>query len=315
MDAELRAALPAQVCGQRFHPRALRTIRELIAASPEASRAELTEQVCVRLGWIDARGRAMRMGAATALLRFHRKGWIVLPAPRCPGRRVAVRRAVPPRESLALPEPIEASLSELGTVRLRPVEDRAASRTWNALIGHYHYCGYRPLCGVQMRYLAVSEREERVLGALGFGAAALALRDRDRYIGWDRAARRGNRPRVLNLSRFLIVPGVRVPHLASHVLAQAARRVAGDVERRYGVRPVLLESFVEVPRFRGTCYRAANWRCVGVTAGRGREDRRSYRERREVPAPLARKTIWLYPLTPTWREQLCIAAPTAGASR
>lgn len=306
MDAELRAALPPRVCGVRFLPRSLRIIRDIIAADPDACRRQIAEQVGAALDWRDARGEIKRMGATSALLAFHRRGWITLPPPRKPGRTVAVRRAVPPRESVPPQPAIAMPLAALRPITLQPVRDAAQSRLWNGFIGHYHYQGYTPLCGAQLRYLVHSPRGW--LGAMSFSAAALALRDRDRFIGWTPATRARNRALVVNHSRFLILPWVRVPHLASHLLAQAARRVAADFAHAYGYRPVLLESFVETPRFAGTCYRAANWTCVGHTRGRGRGDRRSARELRENPSPLPIKAIWMYPLQHDWRQHLCAGA-------
>lgn len=307
MDAELRSVLPPRVCGRRFHPRALRMIRETIAEYRHTHRAEITRQVCERLGWVDARGRLKIAGAAVALRRFHRKGWIELPPP---------RSTSPALGPLSLPEdlrPLQPSLkgplSALGPVRLEPVLQRADARLWNALIAHYHYQGHSRFCGAQLRYLLHSEHG--VLGALGFSAAALALRDRDPWIGWSPGQRRDNRHLVVNNSRFLLLPWVRVPNLASHVLARAARRLPADFRQRYGYAPVLLETFVEQDRFSGTCYRAANWLCVGQTTGRGRTDLRSHRQRREEPPPLPIKGIWLYPLGPVDRVRARLCRPAA----
>ena len=301
MDAELRFALPRRVCGEPFHPRSLRTIREIIAADPDACRARLTERACEALGWRDVRGRLKRMGGAKALLEFHRRGWIELPPPRSRGHGMV--RRTPPLEYTPPADGITGPLRALGPIEIRPVATSAESRLWNGLIGHYHYQGYTPLCGAQIRYLVHSARG--LLGAMSFSAAACALRARDRFIGWSVAARSRQRMLIVNHSRFLILPWVRVPHLASHLLARAARCVPEDFAQRYGYHPVLLESFVETPRFAGTCYRAANWICVGHTRGRGRGDRRSAREVREHPAPLPIKAIWLYPLRRDWRERLC----------
>jgi hypothetical protein len=171
VDADLRAALPPRVCGERFLPRSLRIIRDIIAADPSASRYQIAQQVCEALGWRDARGEAKLMGAACALLSFHRRGWIALPAPRNPGRTVSVRSAVPPREWVAPQPTIDMTLAELGPLTLQPVQGPAESTLWNGFIGHYHYQGYTPLCGAQLRYLVRSPRGW--LGAMSFSAAAL----------------------------------------------------------------------------------------------------------------------------------------------
>lgn len=305
MDAELRALLPGRVCGKRFHPRALRIIREMIRENREGSRHEIARAVCDRLGWVDYRGRRKEMGAAVALLRFHRKGWIELPAVRRRHRPASSLQRLP--EGFAIPEQtLNGALKELGGIRLEPVTSRAGFVLWNGLIATFHYLGYRPFCGAQLRYLVHSE--QGVLGALGFSAAALAVRDRDRWIGWNQEQRRANRHWVVNNSRFLIVPWVKVPHLASHLLGRAARRLPADFQARYGYRPQLLETFVEERRFAGTCYLAANWIRVGRTTGRGRSDLRSRQQRREEKPPLPIKSIWLYPLVANWRARLCSLA-------
>jgi hypothetical protein len=313
MDAELTAALPDRVCGRRFHPRALRIIRETIVEYQHASRTEIVRRVCERLNWTDSRGRLKVAGASVALLGFHRKGWIELPAPR--------RCAPPAHLNPPLPEgfrppegTLDLSLTALGRVRLEVVAHRADSRLWNGLISTYHYQGYTRLCGAQIRYLIHSDRG--VLGAMGFSAPALSLRDRDRWIGWTCAQRTNNRHLVVNNSRFLLLPWVRVPNLASHVLARAARRLPSDFEPRYGYTPALLESFVERSRFSGTCYRAANWLCVGQTTGRGRTDLRPRRQREREAPPLSIKAIWLYPLgsADQVRARLCRGASQGKAA-
>ncbi|MCP4967706.1 MAG: DUF4338 domain-containing protein [bacterium] len=180
-------------------------------------------------------------------------------------------------------------------LRLSPVTDKGASRLWNGLIDRYHYLGYTPLPGAQVRYLI--ESDQGLLGALGFGAAAWKVASRDRWIGWDRAGREAHLGRVLNNARFLLLPWIRVKNLASKVLSLSALQVAEDFAARYGERPVLLETFVEIPRFAGTCYRAANWRYLGETAGRGKADR-THR------ATLPRKGVYVYPLRADFRRVL-----------
>lgn len=309
MDAKLRSSLPASVCGKRFHPRALRIIRETIAEYAHTSRKEITRQVCDRLGWVDHRGRRKEMGAAVALLRFHRKGWIELPPARGAHRPTSRRQPLP--EGFEVPEhAVDGALEQLGRIILEPVTEREDFRLWNGLISTFHYRGYAPFCGAQLRYLIGSARG--IVGAMGFSAAALSVRDRDRWIGWNPAQRRANRHLIVNHSRFLILPWVKVPHLASHLLGRAARRLPADFQARYGYRPQLLETFVEQERFAGTCYRAANWIRVGKTQGRGRSDDRPWRQQQREAPPLALKSIWLYPLQAHWRARLCSVDEEAG---
>ena len=166
---------------------------------------------------------------------------------------------------------------------------------YNTLLERYHYLGYSALAGAQIRYLI--RCREGLLGAVGFGASAWRLHPRDRWIGWKKESRERPLHLILNNSRFLILPTVRSANLGSKVLSLAARRIGRDFQERYGYSPVLLETFVEVGRFAGTVYRAANWIEVGQTQGRGKEDRLHQ-------AALPRKTIWLYPLRQDFRARL-----------
>jgi hypothetical protein len=190
---------------------------------------------------------------------------------------------------------IEAPLSTLGTVRLELVE-RRGSGLWNELIDRYHYLGYKPLPGAQLRYFAYAG--ERLVAVLGFGAAAWQTAPRDAWIGWSSEQRQRNLGAVVNNARFLILPWIRVPHLASKLLALAARTLPQHWQARYGYRPLLLETFVEAARFSGTCYQAANWVCVGETQGRGKLG-----DHRLGQVPV--KTVWLYPLVADCRARLC----------
>lgn len=159
------------------------------------------------------------------------------------------------------PRPLAGTVGQLGGLRLEAVGEPHASRLWNGLIARYHYLGYTPLPGAQLRYPI--HHDGGVLGAIGFGAAAWKVGARDRWIGWDAPCREARLGRVLNNARFLILPWVGVKNLVSKVLLLAAARVAEDFPARYGAPAVLLETYVQTPRFAGTCYRAANWRYVG----------------------------------------------------
>jgi hypothetical protein len=206
---------------------------------------------------------------------------------------------------LGLPEPqtlgaasFAGSLDELGTIELVLVKSRWSRdyRRWRHLLQAHHYLGAGPLCGHQLRYLFKSTHG--YVGAAAFSAAARRVAGRDRWIGWEEPVRRENLHLIVNQSRFLILPSVKVPCLASHVLAQMTARLAMDWEARYGYRPVLVESFVELDRYPGTCYRAANWQAIGLTAGRGRQDTAH-------AARLGRKVVLVYPLQKDFRQDLC----------
>jgi hypothetical protein len=293
MDAQLRARLPKQVCGVRFHPRSLRTIREIIEAQPLASRAEISRQVCERLGWVDAMGRLKTQSGSLVLRDFHRRGWIVLPELQKQARPTPRDWALPDPERLPS-GPVTGPLKDLGRLSLVAIDSKEDYRFSQSLLAHHHYRGALTAFGAQRRYLIHASRG--CLGVMAFSAAARHLRDRDDWIGWNQALRRERRHLIVNNSRFLILPEVKVPHLASHVLSLAARQLVPDFQAHYGYTPVLLETFVEEGRYWGTCYRAANWIRVGQTRGRGRNDPRTEAVARREPPPLPIKSIWIRPL-------------------
>jgi len=291
------AWIPSRLCGRAFDGADLERIRQAVREADPPLRAEIARRVCQVLDWRDVQGRPKLMSARVGLLRLHRAGLIELPAPT---RRNGNGRAlVQGPDRWPEPVPVERRVGELSGLRLEAVTDQRVSRLWNGLIDRYHYLGYTPLPGAQLRYLI--QWDGGVLGAIGFGAAAWKVAARDRWIGWGRAAREAHLGRVLNNARFLILPWVRVKHLASKVLSLAARRVAEDFPARYGEPLVLLETFVETPRFAGTCYRAANWQSLGETSGRGKLDRHHR-------AALPRKGVYVYPLRADFRAALGVVA-------
>jgi hypothetical protein len=290
MDA---TAISKRYSGRVFDAAVLEQVRGILRAHAGASRQQLSYRVCEALDWRKPDGSLKDMSCRVALLRLYREGLIELPAP---------RRHYEPMRSYARRTPqgepgarLEAPLSALGTVRLELVE-RRGSGLWNELVDRYHYLGYKPLPGAQLRYFAYAG--ERLVAVLGFGAAAWQTAPRDAWIGWSHAQRQRNLGAVVNNARFLILPWLRVPHLASKLLALAARMLPAHWQARYGYRPLLLESFVDAARFRGTCYQAANWVCVGETQGRGKLG-----DHRLGQVPV--KTVWLYPLVADCRARLC----------
>jgi len=180
------------------------------------------------------------------------------------------------------------------TLQLELVE-KADSALWNEYIDRYHYLGYTPLPGAQLRYFVKSE--DQVLALLGFGAAAWKTAPRDAYVGWDASTRKKNLHLVVNNARFLILPWVRSKNLGSKILSLISKRIRADWQERYHYEPVLLETFVEKERFQGTCYKAANWVYVGDTKGRGKPD-----VHHECNLPV--KSVWLYPLRKDFRRRL-----------
>ncbi len=280
-------------CGRLFTAQEMDWIRRLMVSQPKLNRAQLSRRVCSELQWLRVDGRSKEMSCRVAMLRMDRDGLITLPPP-LKGNGNGRHR---PRPTAASDPkaPLSLSAGELGPLDLRPVDTPPDSALWNELIERYHYLGYKPLPGAQIRYLIYGRGH--LLAALGFGAAAWKVAPRDRFISWTTDQRRANLHRIVNNARFLILPWVTVRNLASRILSACAKRLPGDWEKRYGYRPCLLETFVQRDRFRGTCYRAANWIHVGDTQGRGKLDRQ---HRNALPV----KHVYLYPLHKRFRRQL-----------
>jgi hypothetical protein len=266
----------------------LEMIREVVGSCGGLSRQELANTVCELLGWRRANGRLKTWEAKQLLERLEAEQGIGLPGlrrtkPRGGGTRIPDL----PLES----EPLVGSLGEVTPVRLRRVEKPTDHERFRQLLGRYHYLGYRMAFGAQLRYLIeVSCPEPRVVGCIQLSSAAWKMGVRDRWIGWDEARRRRHLQQVVNQSRFLIVPWVRVRNLASHVLGQMVREFPPLWQQRYGIRPLLVETLVDGQRYGGTCYQAANWLYLGQTQGRGRQDRR---HQRHGASP---KKVFIYPL-------------------
>lgn len=232
-----------------------------------------------------------------ALLQMEQDGLLRLPVA-LTRNQSTVKRGVP-RTSLGEPGlQVNCRVDELNGIQLKSAKGKTPEgRLWSELVDRYHYLGYRPLSGANLRYL-IRSRSETLLGCLGFGAAAWKCAARDQHIGWSSAMREKNLERVVDNSRFLILPWIQVKGLASKALSLAARVLPEHWEQAYGYRPLLLETFVEMERFRGTCYQAANWVCVGKTQGRSKYDRHH-----QLSKPI--KSVWLYPLHKNFRQDLC----------
>jgi hypothetical protein len=278
-------------CGRHFRAEEIAQIRRLIAEAPGRTRAELSRLTCQVLGWYKADGGWKDMSARVAMLRMHRDGLIELPPPRHPQPRATVAITSQTDPGLPIVSPARA----LTPLRLQPVQNRQDSRRWNEYLHRYHYLGYQPLPGAQLRYRIFSGPQ--LIARLGFGAAAWQVAPRDRDIGWRPEQRTRHLPLIVNNARFLILPWVHSRNLASMILAKAARLLPRQWQQQYGYRPVLLETFVEKPRFQGTCYQAANWLYLGQTQGRGKLG-----PARKQSVPI--KDLWVYPLDQHFRQVL-----------
>ncbi|MEW5952777.1 MAG: DUF4338 domain-containing protein [Bacillota bacterium] len=281
-------------CGRDFTSAELDLIRSIIARPQEyPTRAAIARAVCESLTWVRPDGQPKLMSARVALLRMHRNGLFELPPPRGGNGNGRLSPQLTPASD---PGPlITGTRRDLGALTLLRVAGRKDSRLWNELIARYHYLGYTPLPGAQIRYLI--KNETHLLGAIGMGAAAWKVAPRDQFIGWTPARREQNLHLVINQARFLILPWVQVKNLASSLLSLLTTQVVSDWEELYAYRPVLMETFVEQGRFRGTCYRAANWIRVGQTQGRGKLDTHKLKNK-----PI--KDVFLFPLDKNFRQVL-----------
>lgn len=273
-------------------------IRQLLAAHPSWSRRRLSQHLCRLWEWRNGAGQLKDMAARSLLLKLEQRGWIVLPPRRqTPVNRMRQKRM--PALALPPPEPIAQPLEALLPLTFTEVSARAAERAFfDGWLHQHHYLSHRSPVGENLQYL-VASRQGQPLACVLFGAAAWQCADRDEYLGWDAGTRAQNLSWIASNTRFLVLPWVRVPQLASHVLGRIARRVSQDWQRKYGHPIYLLESFVERARFAGICYQAANWVRVGQTRGRTRQDRADG-ARHQAPI----KDIYLCPLHPRFRERL-----------
>ena len=280
-------------CGRNFTGPELEWIKSQLVLEG-LTRRQLAQRVCQQLHWVNGAGRLKEMSCRVALLRMERAGLFRLPAP-----RQANTNGRPSSDPLQIPQPERPLSLVMGpgtTVRLELVQTEAGARWYRALMRHYHYLGAKPMAGAQLRYLIWSG--DWLVGGLGFGAAAWMIAARDQWIGWSARQRERGLEWIVNNSRFLLLPWTQSRNLGSWVLGRIARQLPRDWQNRYGYRPVLLESFVEQERFEGTCYLAANWRCLGQTLGRGKLEKGH-------SAVLPIKRIFVRPLRPDFRNVLC----------
>jgi hypothetical protein len=289
---------PLTLQGRQIGADELATIRGLISAHRDWHRTRLSQELCRVWHWYNEAGRVKDIAARSLLRKLDHQGLIQLPAPvRSANNAYRNRQDVPGKASTGMElARFEGRLSDLQPLRTHQITHAQDVRLFRTLLQQYHYLGYRGPVGENLKYL-VYDRQERLLGCLLYGAAAWQVASRDRFIGWDESARRQGLSRIANNMRFLILPTIRVPHLASHLLAIISRRISNDWQHKYGHRILLLETFVEQQRFTGTCYKAANWIAVGQTTGRTRNHRSG-----TPMAPI--KSVWLYPLHRSFRKRL-----------
>jgi hypothetical protein len=289
--------------GRKVSAAEIEGVRQLIAAHPEMSRWRLSFKLCEAWNWVQPNGQPRAMLARSLMLQLHRAGHIQLPAQRfCPPNNAARHRAPLVEAELPLEVgTVECSLAALGPLDIRQVRRTPDEAFFGRLLQSHHYLRYTQPVGEHLKHLVYARG--RAIACLAWSSAPRHLGPRDRFIGWSPAQRRASLHLVAYNTRFLLLPFVKVPHLASHLLAQAVRQLSADWERLYAHPIFLVETFIDPERFRGTCYRAANWIYLGLTTGRGKDDQTN-RPNRSL------KELWVYPLRADFRRRL--GAPDHG---
>ena len=280
-------------------------LRELIAQHPTLSRRQLSVKVCEAWQWVQPNGQLRDMVCRSLMLTLHRAGQIQLPAKRRDTINNAIqhRRVAAATDSQQLlfpgaagdPTPLEGTLATLGPLTIRLVRRAEGEVLFAQLLRDHHYLGYSRPVGEHLKYLVLAG--ERPVACLAWSSAPRQLNLRDQFVGAPKAAYRHNLHQIAYNSRYLILPWVKVPHLASHLLGRIARRISADWQELYHHPVQLLESFVDIERFRGTCYRAANWICLGRSQGRGTKSKSGQPD-------CSIKELWVYPLGKDFRQRL-----------
>jgi hypothetical protein len=269
-------------------------IRRLIAENPALSRRRLSEKLCEAWNWVQANGALRDMVCRGMMLMLHRRGLIELPAVRQVGRSSLVGPDKPQAVSIDQTS-LSMSLAELASLEIRQVRRTPDEAMFNALMHHHHYLGYTQPVGEHLKYMVFAQG--RPIACMAWSSAPRHLGSRDRFIGWTAPARLANIRLLAYNTRFLILPWVTVPHLASHLLGRIARRLSADWQAVYAHPIYFVETFIDPQRFRGTCYRAANWTLLGHTTGRGKDDQ-AHRANRSI------KQVLGYALVKDFRQRL-----------
>jgi len=270
-------------------------IQGLIGQNPGWSRRRLSAELCRAWNWIQPNGALRDMVCRSLLLQLHRAGLIQLPAKRFTPPNNVVRRSSPEPMLPLWETPRECALAQLGPLDIRQVRRRPEEALFGRLMQAHHYLRYTQPVGEHLKYVVFAGADP--IAALAWSSAPRHLGARDRFIGWPAAVRRQNLHLIAYNTRFLILPWIRVPGLASHLLGRIARRISADWQALYAHPIHLLETFIDPARFRGSCYRAANWIGLGLTTGRGHNART---KRCDQP----RKELWVYPLSADFRDRL-----------
>jgi hypothetical protein len=293
---------PLTYCGRSFSPEELTLMQQAAGDCAGLGVTEIARTICAWLDWKRPNGRLKNHECRLLLERLERDGFLTLPPLRPSGRRGPRRVSI----ELETPPLIDATIAELEPLRLTLV-DASRSPLWRQLIERFHYLGCRVPVGAQLRYF-VESGNGQILACLLWTSPAWKIAARDQWIGWNLEQRSRNLQYIVNNGRFLILPSVHVKGLASTILARSARQLSHDWSRHYGYTPLLLETLVDAERFRGTCYRAANWICLGRTTGGNRTDRL------RQSTPKTPKLIFVFPLHRRAQQLLRLSPPASPVS-
>jgi len=284
-------------CGTKVSKKERQLILEIIDRYHRLSRTELASTLCELLNWVRPNGKLKTVECRQFLESLHQQNILTLPDKRAQSKRRKTQMTF--TQTMQATESLQGSLKNYRPVTLNRVQHDDDRTRWKELIERYHYLGYRMPFGAHLRYfIHATQPSTTILGCLQFSSPAWRMAARDQWIGWSDAMRGNNLQRLINNSRFLVLPHVNIKNLASHVLSLAARQIVDDWQASYCIKPLLIETLVDQKKFSGGCYRAANWLEVGVTSGRGRQDNQ---HKRHHAAP---KRVFVYPLQKNAREQL-----------
>lgn len=284
-------------CGHAISPEQIDEIEDIVTTFPKLTRTELANTLCELYSWKRQTGKLKTVECRQFLERLDAMGFIKLPACNTQYTR-SCQTSIARTDKTRSRSILSAKLGDIAPILLQRVNNFRQRQLWAEYMDRYHYLGYRIPFGAQLRYFIQAGTDRTKLGCLQFSSPAWRMADRDHWIGWNDAQRKINLQKIITNSRFLIFPWVQVKNLASSALSLATRTVPEDWFKNYGYRPVLMETLVDKKRYKGTCYRAANWIYVGETTGRGRMDRENKRQ------GVAIKGIFLYPLSKHFRSEL-----------
>lgn len=283
-----------EIQGRKLTDQDLQYIKDKLHAHPEWHRTKLSRELCKFWGWTNLKGELKDMACRTMLLKLEKKGYIQLPNRVKAANNSLRNKTIEP--VLHNNEPMTGNLREILPLSVMRIEKGYEQMEWRYYLSAYHYLGYSGFVGENLKY-AVKAKNGRVVACLLFGSAAWSCKDRDEWIGWSVDQRKKKLQFVAGNHRFLILPFVKIPHLASHILGLILKRISSDYEEIYGHPIHLIETFVDTERFFGTCYKAANFIHAGITTGRTRNDR-------YLSIEESKKAVYLYPLHKRYRERL-----------